>query len=222
MTLLRRQACQRPCTHLQSSARDLWLCATALLTEARPYSDPNLDCTLALTVIQTLIRTYARCMILASCRVAISVVNVGSEQLQNMCCRRICLWPSTRTMCRIAHYMEPGFRAGQRRYSMSKLLNVYCAYEMARRLAASQDARLRSVRVNAVDPGKRLHGIRPWRELRLLLSQLALYVSTLPSGRVDMVIQLQSAVMRTRHALPRRGIMVDPSSCCACQTSNSH
>ena len=59
-------------------------------------------------------------------------------------------------MYRIAHNMEPGFRAGQRRYSTSKLLNVYCAYELARRLAASPDARLRSIRVNAVDPGNRL------------------------------------------------------------------
>ena len=62
-----------------------------------------------------------------------------------------------RPMCgshgRIAHFVEPGFAAGQRRYATSKLLNVYCTYELARRLAASTDARLRSVRVNAIDPG---------------------------------------------------------------------
>ncbi len=49
--------------------------------------------------------------------------------------------------------MEPGFAAVQLRYATSKLLNVYCTYELTRRLAASSDARLRSIRVNAVDPG---------------------------------------------------------------------
>jgi NAD(P)-dependent dehydrogenase (short-subunit alcohol dehydrogenase family) len=43
--------------------------------------------------------------------------------------------------------------AGRIRYSTSKLCNVYFARELARRLDASGDARLRSIRVAAFDPG---------------------------------------------------------------------
>lgn len=53
----------------------------------------------------------------------------------------------------LAHDFEPGGNAGRRRYTTSKLCNVYCTYEYARRLAGSSDSRLQSVRVNAFDPG---------------------------------------------------------------------
>ena len=53
----------------------------------------------------------------------------------------------------VAHDFEPGSRAGRRRYTTSKLCNVYCTYELARRLAASPDQRLRSISVEAFDPG---------------------------------------------------------------------
>ena len=43
--------------------------------------------------------------------------------------------------------------AGRRRYSTSKLCNVLCTYELARRLKDANGARLRSIRVNAYDPG---------------------------------------------------------------------
>lgn len=52
-----------------------------------------------------------------------------------------------------AHDFEPGAKAGKRRYTTSKLCNIYTAYELARRLAASPDPRLRSIRANAFDPG---------------------------------------------------------------------
>ena len=52
-----------------------------------------------------------------------------------------------------AHDFEPGLKAGQRRYTTSKLCNIYTTYELARRLAASADDRLQSLRVNALDPG---------------------------------------------------------------------
>ena len=48
---------------------------------------------------------------------------------------------------------ERGLPAGQRRYTTSKLCNLYCTYELARRLQASNDPRLRSICVNAFDPG---------------------------------------------------------------------
>ena len=48
---------------------------------------------------------------------------------------------------------EVGSDAGKRRYTTSKLCNLYCTYEFARRLAQSSDPRLRSIRVNALDPG---------------------------------------------------------------------
>ena len=52
-----------------------------------------------------------------------------------------------------AHDFEPGGNAGRRRYTTSKLCNVYCTYEYARRLAGSSALRLRSLPVNAFDPG---------------------------------------------------------------------
>ena len=53
----------------------------------------------------------------------------------------------------VAHDFEPGAEAGKRRYTTSKLCNIYTAYELARHLAASPDPRLQSIRVNAFDPG---------------------------------------------------------------------
>jgi NAD(P)-dependent dehydrogenase (short-subunit alcohol dehydrogenase family) len=53
----------------------------------------------------------------------------------------------------VAHDFEPSAKAGRRRYTTSKLCNVYCTYEYARRFAASPDSRLQSLRVNAFDPG---------------------------------------------------------------------
>ena len=52
-----------------------------------------------------------------------------------------------------AHDFEPSALAGRRRYTTSKLCNIYCTYEFARLLAASPDPRLQSLRVNAFDPG---------------------------------------------------------------------
>ncbi len=43
--------------------------------------------------------------------------------------------------------------SGRRRYTTSKLCNIYCTYELARRLRGSGDAHLRSLRVDAFDPG---------------------------------------------------------------------
>ena len=53
----------------------------------------------------------------------------------------------------VAHDLEPGGEAGRRRYVNSKLCNVFTTYEFARRLAVASDARLRTLRVNAFDPG---------------------------------------------------------------------
>jgi len=53
----------------------------------------------------------------------------------------------------VAHDFEPGADAGRRRYATSKLCNVFCTYELARRLAGASDPRLQSIRVNAFDPG---------------------------------------------------------------------
>ena len=61
--------------------------------------------------------------------------------------------PRYTTARALAHDFEPGMQAGMRRYTTSKLCNVYCTYEYARRLAASPDPRLQSLRVNAFDPG---------------------------------------------------------------------
>ena len=49
--------------------------------------------------------------------------------------------------------MSASIRCDRRRYTTSKLRNVYCTYECARRLAGSPDSRLQSLRVNAFDPG---------------------------------------------------------------------
>lgn len=54
----------------------------------------------------------------------------------------------------VAHDLEDANRpAGLRRYTTSKLCNVLCTYELSRRLKASDDLRLRSIEVNAIDPG---------------------------------------------------------------------
>jgi NAD(P)-dependent dehydrogenase (short-subunit alcohol dehydrogenase family) len=53
----------------------------------------------------------------------------------------------------VAADFEVGADAGRRRYTTSKLCNIYCAYEFARRLSLAADPRLRSIRVNAFDPG---------------------------------------------------------------------
>ena len=53
----------------------------------------------------------------------------------------------------LASDFEPGSKAGQVRYTSSKLCNILCAYELARRLQASSDPRLQSLFVNAFDPG---------------------------------------------------------------------
>lgn len=61
--------------------------------------------------------------------------------------------PRYTTADAVAHDVEPGGHAGRRRYTTSKLCNVYCTYEYARRFAAAADPRLQSLRVNAFDPG---------------------------------------------------------------------
>ncbi|NTY41166.1 SDR family NAD(P)-dependent oxidoreductase [Burkholderia diffusa] len=53
----------------------------------------------------------------------------------------------------VARDFEANFGAGMRRYTTSKLCNIFFTYELARRLVASSDARLSSVKVNAIDPG---------------------------------------------------------------------
>jgi NAD(P)-dependent dehydrogenase (short-subunit alcohol dehydrogenase family) len=53
----------------------------------------------------------------------------------------------------VAHDFESSQKAGLRRYATSKLCNIYCTYELSRRLAASGDPRLASIKVNAIDPG---------------------------------------------------------------------
>jgi NAD(P)-dependent dehydrogenase (short-subunit alcohol dehydrogenase family) len=53
----------------------------------------------------------------------------------------------------IASDLEPGVDAGRRRYTTSKLCNIYCTYEFAKRLASTSDARLQSIHVSAFDPG---------------------------------------------------------------------
>ncbi len=54
----------------------------------------------------------------------------------------------------IAADFEAGKVAARRRYTTSKLCNIYCANELSRHLAASADARLRSIRVSSFDPGQ--------------------------------------------------------------------
>lgn len=53
----------------------------------------------------------------------------------------------------VAHDFEASKTAGARRYTTSKLCNIYCTYELSRRLAASGDPQLSSIKVNAIDPG---------------------------------------------------------------------
>jgi len=53
----------------------------------------------------------------------------------------------------VAHDFEPSRNSGLRRYATSKLCNIYCTYELSRRLSASGDPRLASIKVNAIDPG---------------------------------------------------------------------
>lgn len=53
----------------------------------------------------------------------------------------------------LARDFEPGGTAGRRRYTTSKLCNILCTYEFARRLAELPNEQLRSIRVNAFDPG---------------------------------------------------------------------
>lgn len=53
----------------------------------------------------------------------------------------------------VAHDLAEGRSNGLRRYSMSKLCNLLCAYELQRLLKASGDTRLASITVNALNPG---------------------------------------------------------------------
>ena len=61
--------------------------------------------------------------------------------------------PRYETAETLAHDFKSGADAGKRRYTTSKLCNVYTTYELARHLAASTDQRLQSIRINAFDPG---------------------------------------------------------------------
>jgi NAD(P)-dependent dehydrogenase (short-subunit alcohol dehydrogenase family) len=61
--------------------------------------------------------------------------------------------PRYETAKKVAEDFEPGGAAGRRRYATSKLCNIYCTYELVRRLETAADPRLRSIRVNAFDPG---------------------------------------------------------------------
>jgi NAD(P)-dependent dehydrogenase (short-subunit alcohol dehydrogenase family) len=61
--------------------------------------------------------------------------------------------PYFRSTAQMARDLEPGRKQGQRRYTTSKLCNIYNAYELSSRLGISGDDRLRSIRVNAFDPG---------------------------------------------------------------------
>ena len=61
--------------------------------------------------------------------------------------------PRYETAQALARDFEPGAEAGKRRYTTSKLCNIYTAYALAGHLAASPDPRLQSIRVNAFDPG---------------------------------------------------------------------
>jgi NAD(P)-dependent dehydrogenase (short-subunit alcohol dehydrogenase family) len=53
----------------------------------------------------------------------------------------------------LASDLEPGVDPGRRRYTTSKLCNLYCTYEFTERLASTSDARLTSILVSAFDPG---------------------------------------------------------------------
>ena len=52
-----------------------------------------------------------------------------------------------------AHDLEGGQRNGLRRYALSKLCNLLCAYELHQLLKSSGDARLASIKVNSFNPG---------------------------------------------------------------------
>lgn len=53
----------------------------------------------------------------------------------------------------VAHDFVNTRSDGLRRYSMSKLCNLLCAYELQRKLKSSDDPRLASILVNAINPG---------------------------------------------------------------------
>src|SRR5262249_1563137 len=61
--------------------------------------------------------------------------------------------PRYTTAREIAGDLEPGVDPGRRRYSTSKLCNVYCSYKFAKRLLHASDARLKSICVNELVPG---------------------------------------------------------------------
>lgn len=53
----------------------------------------------------------------------------------------------------VAHDLADGRSNGLRRYAMSKLCNLLCAYELQRLLQASRDDQFASIKVNALNPG---------------------------------------------------------------------
>ena len=61
--------------------------------------------------------------------------------------------PHYETAEALAHDFGAGAEPGKRRYTTSKLCNIYTTFELAGHLAASSDPRLQSIRVNAFDPG---------------------------------------------------------------------
>jgi NAD(P)-dependent dehydrogenase (short-subunit alcohol dehydrogenase family) len=88
----------------------------------------------------------------------------------------------------LAHDFEPGMQAGQHRYTASKLCNIYCTYEYARRFAALPDPRLQSLRVNAFDPGlmpttglARTYSLPIRFVFRYIVPALSLFVSNIHS-----------------------------------------
>ncbi len=96
--------------------------------------------------------------------------------------------PQYTTAKTLARDFEPSPKAGRRRYTTSKLCNILCTYEYARRFAASPDPRLQSLRVNAFNPGMMpATGLArtypaPLRFIsRYILPLLALFVSNVHS-----------------------------------------
>ncbi len=61
--------------------------------------------------------------------------------------------PAYKSADTLAHDFAATRRDGMRRYATSKLCNVLCTYELQRRLKESGDARLVSIKVNAINPG---------------------------------------------------------------------
>ncbi len=109
----------------------------------------------------------------------------------------------------LAHDFEPGMRAGQRRYTSSKLYNIYTTHELARRLAESPDPRLKTLRVNAFDPGlmpgtglARTYSAPLRFVSRFLLPALALFVSNVhkPATSGRRLASLASAAKEQRPA----------------------